>query len=122
MYAKPFESSGQNTGQGFTFFTFQVNHFPIVPFVNRFTKIFCTQQYCHVEFPFKFFDEMLNKGDFLKFIHLYFSVIKKGVKKEASLWIYRVLTVVCIIDIKDQNIKGLGKGILENKAVCNKAG
>ena len=33
------------------------------------------------------------------------------------MWIYRVLTVVCIIDIKDQNIKGLGKGILENTAV-----
>ena len=87
---------------------------------------FCTKQYCHVEFPFKFLDEILNKGDFLKFIHLYFCD-KKRSKKEASMWIYRVLTavpitVVCIIDIKDQNIKGLGKGILETTAVCNKAG
>ena len=64
----------------------------------------------------------LNKRD-LKIINLYFS--EKGVKKEASLWVYRVLyllTVVCIIDIKGQNIKGLGKWILENTAVCNKAG
>ena len=43
---------------------------------------------------------------------------KKRVKKEGSLRIYRVLTVVCIIDIKDQNIKG----ILETTAVCNTAG
>ena len=29
-----------------------------------------------------------------------------------------LLTVVFIIDIKDQNIKGLGKGILETTAQC----
>ena len=28
--------------------------------------------YCHVEFPFKFFDKMVGKKDILKIINLYF--------------------------------------------------
>ena len=39
--------------------------------VNNFQKVkiltdFSTQQYCHVEFPFKFCDKMVNKMDLLK--------------------------------------------------------
>ena len=41
----------------------QVNYFQNIPLDTILSKKL-TQQYCYVEFPFKFFDEMVNKRDF----------------------------------------------------------
>ena len=37
--------------------------------LNTYSKIFWL--YCHVKFPFKLFEKMVNKRDFLKIINLY---------------------------------------------------
>ena len=53
----------------------QVYHFQKVPFghrfIERFDRFFYKVVYCHVEFPFKFFDKIANKINFPKIIHLY---------------------------------------------------
>ena len=41
------------------------------PFYWKIWQIFLQSFYCHVEFPFKFFDKIANKINFPKIIHLY---------------------------------------------------
>ena len=69
---------GENQGQEGKFFPDFVPNFGLMIFrksllFNIFSKEmidFATQQFCHVEFPFKFFDKMVNKRDFLEKINL----------------------------------------------------
>ena len=55
-------------------------------FIKKFDRLFYTavHKYCHLEFPFKFFDEMVNKRDFLKIIPFVMNACKmlsiKGIK------------------------------------------
>ena len=52
--------------------------------IKKFDKIIL-QISGHVEFPFKFFDEMVNKRDFLKINNLYIVLqLKSGKQKQVT--------------------------------------
>ena len=54
-------------------FSLQVNDFQFT-ILSKIWQIFLHSSTRHVEFPFKFFDRMANKSDFLKSINLFYVV------------------------------------------------